>query len=825
MPNESQQDHLLKESDDRSFRSVCESIEGQIGPLLESMPDGVIVSDSSGRIVLVNSQAEKMFGFGRDDLVSHEVEELVPNRFRPHHLELRDAYIAGPEKRQMGQDVLLCLRNDGSEFNAEISLSPMYVDEGMFVLACVRDVTRRTQVETALREHEEQVRAEVLEERYHDLYLNSPDMCASIEAATGRIVDCNNTLIAAIGYTRDELLAMPHISHLYHPDFEDARKEVFRAFTESGTVRDEELQLLCKDRSVMDVSLSLTAVRDKEGKIVRSRSVWRDITRRKQAERALEQSNLELEQRVDDRTAKLAETNIRLEEEITARKKSEEWLLAAQSAAKVGVWELDLLTQRWTCSDEFFHIHGRQPDGSAPTLEQQIEWIHPEDRERVSGELRSALADHSPLETEFRVVGPQGAIHRLICKGTVSRDDAGVPVCIAGATFDVTDQMEVESALRTSEERVRLLLDSTVESIYGLDMKGNCTFCNRACVESLGYQSTEELLGQNMHDLIHHTRSDGSPYPMQESKIYEAFRRGKGTHVDDEVLWKADGSSFAAEYRSFPLSRDGQLIGSVVTFLDVTEKRRVAEALRTQQSELTHAARLSTLGEMAAGLAHELNQPLTAMSAFAEGALVRHERGTLLETETISLFSRIAEDAQRAGDIIRRLRDFVQKREAQRHALDVNILVRDVHKFVKSDAKHESIDIQFDLGDGLPAVEADPIELQQVLLNLIRNAFDALARNDADDRTVVISTREREFDRVEVVVKDSGPGISRDMAEQVFEPFYTSKANGLGIGLGICQNIIESHGGTIWLGEPSTEGASIHFDLPSHQMEQESDES
>jgi len=260
-----------------------------------------------------------------------------------------------------------------------------------------------------------------------------------------------------------------------------------------------------------------------------------------------------------------------------------------------------------------------------------------------------------------------------------------------------------------------------------------------------------------------------------------------------------------------------------VTFLDITEQKRVAETLRTQQSELTHAARLSTLGEMAAGLAHELNQPLTAMSAFAEGALMRLDRGKLKKTEIASLFSRIAEDAQRAGDIIRRLRNFVQKREAQRQRIDVNHLIRDVYKFVESDVKQQGIAIEFELGNSIPVVKADPIEIQQVLINLIRNAYDALVQSDSDERIIMISSYQRKPNCVEVVVEDSGPGISHDMVEQVFEPFHTSKAEGLGIGLGICQNIIETHGGKIWLEQSSMGGASVHFDLPSHLQEDDTD--
>ena len=526
MSSESQPKHLQIDADERSFESICESVKREFGTLLDSMPDGVIIADDTGKIVLANSQVEKLFGYGRGDLVSQDVEILIPARYRVYHVTLRGAYIAMPEVRPMGQDILSGLRQDGSEFPTEISLSPIHTNIGLLICVCVRDVSRRTQ-----------------------------------------------------------------------------------------------------------------------------------------------------------------------------------------------------------------------------------------------------------------------------------------------ATDD----------LRASEEQVRLLLDSTVEAIYGLDLQGNCTFCNRACLETLGYERVEELRGKNMHDLIHHTRRDGSPFPLQECKIYEAFKLGKGAHVDDEVLWKADGSSFAAEYRSFPVSRDGELVGSVVTFLDITEQLRVAETLRTQQSELTHAARLSTLGEMAAGLAHELNQPLTAMSAFAEGALMRLDRGKLEETEIASIFSRIAGDAQRAGDIIRRLRDFVQKRVPQRHQIGVNDLIRDVYKLVEPDTKQHSIEILFAFGNGLPAVEADPIEIQQVVINLIRNAYDALVRSNSDKRIIMISSYEREPDRVEVVVEDSGPGISHEMVEQVFEPFHTSKTDGLGIGLGICQNIIETHGGKIWVGHSSLGGASVHFDLLSHQQENDTD--
>ena len=135
---------------------------------------------------------------------------------------------------------------------------------------------------------------------------------------------------------------------------------------------------------------------------------------------------------------------------------------------------------------------------------------------------------------------------------------------------NITDKRS-EEAIRESEEKFHLLLNSTGEAIYGIDLNGNCTFCNPSCLRLLGYENESQLLGRHMHDLIHHTRKDGTHYPVEECCIYQAFREGKGTHVDDEVFWRTDGTSFETEYRSFPIIRDGNTVGSVVSFVDIID--------------------------------------------------------------------------------------------------------------------------------------------------------------------------------------------------------------------------------------------------------------
>ena len=152
-----------------------------------------------------------------------------------------------------------------------------------------------------------------------------------------------------------------------------------------------------------------------------------------------------------------------------------------------------------------------------------------------------------------------------------------------GLRQKIAHQERVEAALRASEAQMRLLLNSTGEAIYSVDLHGNCTFCNRACLQLLGYDDEHDLLGHNMHALMHHTRSDGTPYPVEECRIYQAFREGKGTHLEDEVLWRKDGTSLPAEYWSYPIRQDDELLGSVVTFVDISERKQALEALRVSE--------------------------------------------------------------------------------------------------------------------------------------------------------------------------------------------------------------------------------------------------
>lgn len=363
------------------------------------------------------------------------------------------------------------------------------------------------------------------------------------------------------------------------------------------------------------------------------------------------------------------------------------------------------------------------------------------------------------------------------------------------------------------ERQHELVLNAVAEGIAGVDLHGNTTFVNRAFVHLTGWQPAE-IMGRNQHALLHHTRADGSAHPPTECPVYAAFHDGQTRFVDDDVFWRKDGSSFPVEYTSAPVrDESGRTVGAVVVFRDATQRRSVEEELRMRQAELAHAARLSTLGEMASGIAHELNQPLGAIANYA-GSCIRmlahdgSDPGVLREG-----MQRVVEQAQRAGDIIRNIRAFVRKEAPRRNAVRISKILRDALQLVRPDARRSGVRIALEVADEDPVVRVDPIQIEQVLLNLVRNAIEALMSMPAERREIGVRAAAGE-EGVEVEVRDSGPGLDPADRERVFDPFFTTKSTGMGLGLSISRAIIEAHGGRLYMRPAAASGGCFCFVLP-----------
>ena len=372
------------------------------------------------------------------------------------------------------------------------------------------------------------------------------------------------------------------------------------------------------------------------------------------------------------------------------------------------------------------------------------------------------------------------------------------------------------------EHQHDLILNSVCDGIYGVDTKGNCIFMNRSMCLNTGWK-IEDFQNGNQHDLLHHTHEDGSEHKREDCPVYLTFSDKKQRYIDNDIFWKKDGSSFPVEYSSTPMiDHKGDAVGSVVVFRDISERKLADEEKRRHQKEIAHMARLNTMGEMASGIAHELNQPLTAIATNSFACIQMLEAGDMKKAKLMDVLETIGLQAQHSGEIIKQLRQFVRKEQPERSTININDLITEVLLFVSSEARKSNVKIICNTDKNIPEVLVQPIQIEQVLLNLLKNSIEALQTIDKENKTLIIASEVIGGNAVVVTVEDNGPGIADEIKEGLFDPFITSKNNGLGLGLSISQGIIESHHGKLYLHSGSksssskseSEGTVFRFALP-----------
>ena len=368
-------------------------------------------------------------------------------------------------------------------------------------------------------------------------------------------------------------------------------------------------------------------------------------------------------------------------------------------------------------------------------------------------------------------------------------DASGTTTGISAISRDITQLVRARQEIADREERIRLLLDSTAEAIYGIDLSGAVTFCNSACARLLGYETPADLIGKQMHPLAHHTRADGTPYPPEQSPIYRAMRNREGAHVDNEVLWRADGTSFPTEYWSHPIIRNGEVIGAVVTFLDITERRQaereVHEGVRRREQFL-------------AMLSHELRNPLAAI---------------LSATRLLDSGSWPDDDAQEAGRVVERqarhmarlLDDLLDVARITRgrivlrnEKLDLRDTTRSAVESLGPFLEEHGTRLIIDMDDQPIPVLGDQTRLQQIQANLLSNA----SKYSPPGTEVRLEVRCEGKDAV-IRVRDTGRGIEPDVLPRIFDLFVQGRQSierpegGLGLGLTLAKSLVELHHGTI----------------------------
>lgn len=397
---------------------------------------------------------------------------------------------------------------------------------------------------------------------------------------------------------------------------------------------------------------------------------------------------------------------------------------------------------------------------------------------------------------------------------TALRNPDGTLRGFAAIVRDITDQRAMESSLRNSEAHLRSILSTVPDAMIVIDERGMIVSFSTAAENLFGYTQAE-VAGSNVSMLM------PSPYRERHDGYLERYlltgeRRiiGIGRVV---FAMRKDGSTFPMELSvGEATGEDQRLFTGFIR--DLTDRQQTQERLEQLQSELIHVARLSAMGTMASTLAHELNQPITAVTNYVEAV-----RDMLDEPdpndfpEVREALQDAANEAMRAGHIVRRLRDFVARGEVEKTIESLPNLINEAAAFGLLGANEKSIHTTIDIDHEAASVLVDKVQIQQVLVNLIRNAVEAMS--NSDERRLTISTMADQAGMVRVTVADTGPGVEPEIAEQLFKAFVSTKSDGMGLGLSICRTIVEANGGRIWM-EPGEDGGTrFHFTLMRTEME------
>jgi PAS domain S-box-containing protein len=433
--------------------------------------------------------------------------------------------------------------------------------------------------------------------------------------------------------------------------------------------------------------------------------------------------------------------------------------------------------------------------------------VHPEDLPRTIEVLTQSLASGEPFEAEFRARRFDGVYRWLQNRGLPLRDADGRVLRWYNLLIDIDERKRVEEALRESERKLRSAIDGIPGLVGVLAPNGDVEAVNRQILEYCG-QSLEDLRNWGTNGTVH---PDDLPH------VADVFTKSIASGIPYQIeqrLRRFDGEYRWFDNRGIPVRDDsGRIIRWYVLLTDIDDRTRALTRLHQMQSDFARMNRVSIMGELAASLSHEITQPIASARNNARAALNYLERQPPELPEVREALGCVVDDADRAGEIVDRIRENVRKAPPRKDYFDLSAAISEVIALARSAIIKNGVLVQTRLTNGLSPVHGDRVQLQQVVMNLILNAVEAMGSVKVGARELLIST-EQDHTGVLVAVCDSGPGIDPMHLERVFDAFYTTKSSGTGMGLSICQSIIDAHGGRLWAEMNEPRGAIFQFTLP-----------
>jgi PAS domain S-box-containing protein len=730
--------------------------EKRFRAIFENAAIGIGLSNMEGHLIRSNPAMQGMLGYSQEELrrmvftdFTHPDDRgLDWNLFRELVENRRESYQR--EKRY--------IRKDGSLIWVRLTVSLVYGNAGepQFAVGMVEDITTRKQAEEALQRSEEYFRA---------LIENASDII-TILSAEGIIMYESPAFERVFGYAPEEVIGRDAAEFVHPEDLAKVRNAFARRIQKPGSTASVEFRFLHKDGSwrVLE-SIGKNMLDNPAVKGIISNS--RDVTERKLAEHALQAS--------------------------------EERFRSLSASAPVGIFSNDVEGACVYINPCWLEIAGM-------TLEESLGtgWVNAiafEDRESVVAEWQTCVREGREFSREFRFRRPNGEVRWVRARAAVLRSDSGARLGYVGTTEDFTERRRANMELERLRRQLELILTSVADGIYVLDRQGRTTFVNPAAARMVGY-CAEELVGQPMHGLVHHSKPNGTPYPAADCQIYAALVDGAVHHVTNEVFWRKDGNSFPVEYRSAPIrEQDGEIVGAAVTFRDVSEQRAVDKMK----------------DEFISVVSHELRTPLTsirgALGLLTSGLVGEFpERGQrMLEIAT--------NNTERLVRLINDILDIERMRSGkvtmQRQVCDAATLI--IQATDEMRAMADKAGVTLSVSPQPIRLWADPDRVIQTLTNLLSNAI----KFSPEEGGKVWLSVAQEGGEAKFTIKDQGRGIPADKLDSIFERFQqvdasdSRKRGGTGLGLAICRSIVQQHGGRIWAESGPGEGSTFFFTLPT----------
>ncbi len=517
--------------------------------------------------------------------------------------------------------------------------------------------------------------------------------------------------------------------------------------------------------------------------------------------------------RARDANQRLEVTNKALRIENVERKRAEQALRESEAnfrdyaeTASDWFWEIDPDYKFTLLTENAFGSHAADRIGTAC-------WDHALDLKTEPEKwrlVRATLDSRKPFrDFVYRGLSGNGSPMYVKASGKPVFDANGEFRGYRGAGSDVTEIMRAQEALRESERNARSAIDGIAGLVAITTPNGELETVNRQVFEYFG-RSLEELKNWGTSDAVH---------PEDLPHVVEMFTKAVASGIPyqlDQRLRRFDGEYRWFDVRGLSIRDDsGRIARWYVLMTDIEDRTRALARLEQMQSDFAHMNRVATMGQLTASITHEVKQPITATATNAKAALRWLDRQPPNLEEARQMLADIVKDSHRAGDVIDRMRDLIKKAPPRKDRVEINGAIREVIELTYSEAAKNGVSVQTQFAESLPLIQGDRVQLQQVMLNLIINAIQAMSGVAAGVRELRITTENTELEGVRLAVRDSGPGLSSENFQRLFEPFYTTKPEGMGMGLSICRSIIEAHGGRLWAIPCEPQGALFQFTIPA----------